>query len=169
MFYPKTDPKEGWSQALKRELGIAFPEGHQGRDGLFEAIDYLRAVVEWRNALQHPGPDQQVIFYDYELSAQGVLMAPSIEIRHRSTPLERQDLVRFLKLAVFSLGNAFEILISVCCDQNVRQFSNAVSTRLAKFPEDKLVHGSRYVWQSEWREGFPMPPLTSEATDNQVG
>jgi hypothetical protein len=155
MFYQKNDPKEGWSQALKREFETKFPEGDERRDGLIENIEYLRTVVDWRNALEHPGPGQQVSFRDYELSAQGVLIAPTIEVEHRTSHLERQDLIRFLERSVFSLGNAFETLISVCCDQNVRQFSDAVTTRLARLPNEEFVRGSRYVWQSQWNEGFP--------------
>lgn len=155
MFYPKNDPKEGWSQALRRELETLFPEGDERRDGLVECIEYLRGVGDWRNALEHPQPGQQVSFRDYELSAQGFLVAPTIEIEHRTSPLDRQDFIQFLERSVFSLGNAFEILISVCCDQKIRQFSEAFTTRLAKLPGEELVHGSRYVWQSQWNEGAP--------------
>lgn len=156
MFYPKQDPKEGWSQALRREIETLFPQGDERRDGLIERVDYLRAVVDWRNALQHPKFGQQVNFEDYELSAQGVLIAPTIEIIHDQSYLARQDLVRFLELSIFSLGSAFETLISVFCDQNARQLPGVLTTCLTKLPDNELAFGSRYVWQSQWNEGFPL-------------
>jgi hypothetical protein len=158
MFYPKQHSNEGWSQALRREFERIFPDGGERSDGLMESIDYLRAVGDWRNAVEHPKQGQRVTFEDYELSAQGNLVAPTIEVDHAENPLERQDLIRFLEQSVVSLANAFETLISICCDENVRQVMDAFTTRLAKLPDDELVFGSGYVWHSEWNEGFPKIP-----------
>ncbi len=155
MFYPKTNPKEGWSQALKREFENVFSDQQEQLSGIMGVLDYLRTVVDWRNSLEHPSIGQAVKFQDYELSALGEVIAPTIEVEHRTSKLERQDLVRFLDRSVVSLGNAFETLIPVCCDQNIPQFSEALTTRVARFPDEKPVRGSHYFWLSEWNNGFP--------------
>lgn len=158
MFYPKHDPKEGWSQALTREFDHIFPEDNDRRNDFFAAIGYLRAVVDWRNALEHPKDHQYVTILDYESAAQGQLVAPTIEVAHANGNLERQDLIRFLLSSVSSLGNVFEMIISVCCDQKVRQYPIGITTNVAILPDDELVQGSRYMWQSLWNEGFPTVP-----------
>lgn len=155
MFYPKNDPKEGWSQALKREFEQAFINEIDDISEIAEAIDYLRAIVDWRNSLEHPAVGQKVTFQDYDLSPSGDVIAPTIEVEHRASKLQRQDLVRFLDRSVSSLGNAFETLVPLCCDRNIPQFSEMLNTRVAKFPNEEMVRGSRYFWLSQWNDGFP--------------
>lgn len=160
-FYPKDDPKVGWSQALKREFEARLPEGDEELIYLIGCVDFLRKVVDWRNALEHPKAGQQVTFLDYELSADGEIIHPTIEIEHNASPVPRQDMIQFLTGAVSSLGNAFEALITTCCDQNVRQMHAAFTTHVARLPNPDHRHGSSYIWETKLNEGFSFPPTTS--------
>jgi hypothetical protein len=152
-FYPKAAPNDSWC----KDLIMAIQERSSDQDFIehfHELKDFLRAVGDHRNAMIHPDTTKSITLTDYELQANGSIVAPTIEILHPQSSLPRQDVAHFLQLQVDSISYVYETFLAWLCDLNARVFNDMFHTHVAALPEGVMHNGSKFVWQTQIKEGY---------------
>jgi len=96
----------------------------------------------------HPKPTEKIVIHDYILRADGVFLAPSVEIMHPEFSLERHDAASFLHQQIGSMSGVFEMMLAYLCSINARSFSDVFDCRVIGLPKGETQHGSRVIWQS---------------------
>lgn len=156
LFYPRRPPKAKFNTSFLAAVRAAHPEDASMIENSEIGVGVLDRIANFRNAvIHHADGDKRLICSDYELRADGSLLAPTIAIEHPQTPVLRQDAVRFLDQQLEDLSATFEMFVVLLCDRNARNWDIGLLSYVAAMPEGQLRNGSRYEWNSAWREGFP--------------
>lgn len=155
-FYPKARPNDPWRESLTAALTAALHPDDGFLAALPQIVADLHRVENIRHAAEHPDQHKSLIVTDYELMPDLQLVAPTIELRHRQTPMQRQDAVQFLRTLAAGVANTFEAMIATLCDRNTREYGIFVSF-VVDLEADRR-NGSRFSWQSTLREGALFPP-----------
>lgn len=166
MFHPKAVPNDQWQKGFRVAIAAKHGQKSEETEYLERVFTFLRSVVEHRNAIIHPKATHNVTLHDYAMRPDGAIWAPSLEIAHPEFPLDRQDLVQFLKNQTNSMGHAFETVLSCLCNINARSFSEIFDTSVAALPAGESRFGSRLVWNSvvrpEFADRFPQRTAVAE-------
>lgn len=76
-------------------------------------------VHNTRNAIEHPKPNQQVIFTDYRLTSDGTLCPPTMEVIHDETSAPVTDLASSFQELIDFLVRAYGDFLVILCALNV--------------------------------------------------
>lgn len=155
-FYPKAASSDPWDKDLRAAMKAAHGSNPEVMDFFEVLCGFLLAVSDHRNAMIHPDKTKWVKITDYELEAQGSIVAPTIEIAHPRNPVPRHDVSQFLQSQVEFMSYAYETFLAWLCDLNVRVFHDLFDTRVAALPDGEMRNGSRIVWQTVIKEGYEM-------------
>lgn len=149
LFYPKARSNLKWRPTLEAALQKNLAAEDLFLEAFAEIADHLEAMILHRNAAVHPDDTKSVRLWDYELSPQDQIVAPTIEVAHPAWPCVRTDLARYLEVRLDRLMTIYETTLSVFCDRNARQFG-PIQTNVV--PTDGNAD-SRFRWASRIREG----------------
>jgi hypothetical protein len=153
LFYPKARPNLQWRPTLEAALRRNLAADDAFIDAFSELADHLEAMLLHRNAAVHPDETKSVRLWDYELSPEDRIVAPTIEVVHQTWSCPRTDLTRYLELRLDRLMAAYETVLSVCCDRNARDFGPVHSYVMSTGGKGD----SRFRWVSHIREGEAVP------------
>jgi len=154
LFYPKARANAPWIESVRKGFAPEDDFNHY-LDG---AVGALAEIANCRNALIHPDAQKSVTITDYDLRADGALVAPTIEVRHPETPVSRRDIVQFFDVQIGIVADIFETFLGVFCDRNVRDFGYGIfETRVVPVSDGGLRNASRLHWQSWPKEGITFP------------
>lgn len=148
MFHPKAVHNDPWNKAFRATVIALYDESSEEAKYIEEVLTFLRAVVAHRDAMIHPKPAHKIVVHDYVLRADGVIMAPSIEIFHPEFALQRQDAASFLREQAENMAGVFEATLACLCNINAKSFADMFDCRVVALPEGETQHGSRVIWQS---------------------
>lgn len=156
LFYPRRPPNAPFNTSLM----AAVRAGHADDVAMIESfragLTVLDRIANYRNAVIHAADgDKRLTCSDYELRADGSLLAPTVEIEHPQTPVARIDAVHFLDQQLEDLSATFEMFVVMLCDRNARDMGVGLLSYVVAMPQGQLRDGSRFQWNSVWREGFP--------------
>jgi hypothetical protein len=166
LFHPRRAARARWHDAFETHVATGVDPFTDGLKGMLSRID---RVHNFRNALIHPDATKRVDVYGYELLADLSMVAPTIEIQHKDTPLARQDVVHFLRNMGREVAWIVEAFISALATLSARQFAPFMS-RVVVLPEGQERAGSRIAWEITMPEGFALPqPATSNAQERLAG
>jgi len=155
-FYPKAVAGDSWDKDLRAAMEAAHGSDPEVME-FFETLKvFLLAVADHRNAMIHPDKTKCVTITDYELEAQGSIVAPTIEVTHSRNPVPRHDVVQFLQSQVEFISCTYETFLAWLCDLNVKVFHDMFDTRVAALPDGEMRNGSRIVWQTTIKNGYEM-------------
>jgi hypothetical protein len=118
------------------------------------AFEAQRVVSNNRNAMIHADGNKRMVLRDYELEANGQLVAPTVEFIHPESPQPRVDVVHFLKGWLDDVSAMFEAYVAILCDRNARQWAEGIKSNVALSDQDRRT-GTRYFWHTVFLEGFP--------------
>ena len=155
-FYPKAASGDPWDKDLRQAMETAHSSDTPSMKVFETLTGFLLAVADHRNAMIHPDKTKWVSITDYELEAQGSIVAPTIEVTHSRSPVPRHDVAQFLQSQVDLISNAYETFLAWLCDLNVRVFHEMFDTRVASLPDGTMRNGSRVVWQTTLKDGYEM-------------
>jgi hypothetical protein len=157
-FYPKAASSDPWDKNLRAAMKATQGSNPAAMDLFEELRDFLLSVADHRNAMIHPDKTKWVTITDYELEAQGSIVAPTIEITHPQNPVPRHDVAQFLQSQVEFISCTYEVFLAWLCDLNVQVFHDMFDTRVTALPDGEMRNGSRIVWQTTIKEGGkPLP------------
>lgn len=148
LFYPKARPNLQWRPTLETALRRGLAADDPFIEAFREIADHLEQMIIHRNAAVHPDESKSIRLWDYELSPEDQVVAPTIEVVHPVWPCDRTDLVRYLEIRLDRLMAAYETMLSVCCDRNARQFGPVESYVMPT--KDEM--DARFRWVSRIRE-----------------
>lgn len=156
MFYPKDAANDPWDAKLKPFLLAE----HGGKEGFEQHISdlwtFMQGAQDHRHAMVHPNNEKSVVIRDYELEAGGDFVAPTIEIIHPRSRIERRDITQFLESQVDKLSFVYENILAYLCDLNVRRLNDFFESFVARPPNGERRNGALCVWQTRLRDGFEM-------------
>lgn len=156
MFYPRNPPRAPFNVSLMAAVRAAHPDDVPIIESFEAGLTVLDRIANYRNAVIHAADgDKRLFCSDYELRPDGSLLAPTIEIQHPQTPVARLDAVHFLHQQLEDLSATFEMFVVMLCDRNARDMGVGLLSYVEAMPEGQLRDGSRFRWNSVWREGFP--------------
>lgn len=155
-FYPKTASSDPWDKGLRSAMEAAYSDQPEAIEHFEKLSSFLLAVADHRNAMIHPDETKRVTITDYELEAQGVIVAPTIEITHARNAVSRNDVAQFLQFQVDSISHVYETILGWLCDMNVRRIHDMFDARVVTLPDGEMRNGSKLVWQTTLREGYEM-------------
>lgn len=156
LFYPKAASSDPWDKGLRAAMEAAHGSDPEVMVFFENLIGFLLAVADHRNAMIHPDNKKQIMITDYELEAQGSVVAPTIEITHPRNPVPRHDVAQFLQSQVEFISYTYETFLAWLCDLNVRAFHDMFETRVVALPDGEMRNGSRIVWQTTIKESYEM-------------
>lgn len=161
LFYPKTKATDKFTPTLRSAL-IAKIEIDDPRWPTVEwCFAQLEKFSDYRAAMIHNDGEKRLITKDYDLEADGTMIAPTIEVIHPANPLPRVDVVRFLTDALEAISRVFEAISIIMCDTKADLRHLGLRTFVIEDERD-IGRGTRIRWQSEWLEGFPKMLSQSE-------
>lgn len=149
LFYPRPRLNLQWRPTLEAALNKNLDPQDAFIGAFSEIADHLEAMIHHRNAAVHPDNIKSLRLWDYELSPQDEIIAPTIEIRHPQWPVGRTDLAQYLEVRLDRLISAYETILSVFCDRNARQFGPIHSCVMPTQGEAD----ARFRWVSQISEG----------------
>lgn len=154
-FFPKDAQNDPWDAKLLEAL-----HGKHGEVAGFDAWrdaawSVLAGVANHRHAMIHPNETKSVTIFDYELQANGSLLAPTIEIAHEVSAVTRRDVVQFLDKQVADIAEVFEAILGYACDLNVRTILPQFESSVVALPDGDTQRGSHMVWRTIANEGAP--------------
>ncbi len=155
-FYPKAASSDPWDKELRTAMEAAHGSNPEVMVCFEKHIGFLLAGADHRNAMIHRDKMKWVTITDYELEAQGSIVAPTIEITHPRNPVARKDVAQFLQTQVELISYTYETFLAWLCDLNVRVFHEMFDTRVVALPDGEMRKGSRIVWQTTLNEGYEM-------------
>jgi hypothetical protein len=161
LFYPRPRPNIPFSGHLQDALRNQLSAGDPLRPHIEWCLEQIDRFFSYRNALIHPGKDQQFILRDYEIQPDGNLLAPTIEVLHPKNPLPRMDIGQFLKDAREATSFTFECFVVGFCDRNVRQLHTGIVCGVMESEQDRRT-GTKYFWNGKFLPGFPLNAPTVE-------
>jgi len=148
LFFPKDAHNETWDAKLRPALLAKYGEA-DGLDAWMNAAwEVLARVANHRHAMIHPKEDKYVAIVDYELQADGSLLAPTIEIAHQNSTVTRRDVIQFLDAQVGDIAEVFEALLGYLCDLNVRTILPQFESGVIALPNGETQRGSHMVWRT---------------------
>lgn len=156
LFYPRARPNLPWRAALEGALHRHLPADDPFLATFGEIADDLESAIQHRNAAVHPDKMKWVRCLDHELSPNDKVLAPTIEIMHPAWAVDRTDVCQYLEVRLGELIAAYELVLAICCDRNVRNFGPFV-TFVAQRPPDSEAD-ARFHWVTQVREGEQFPP-----------
>jgi hypothetical protein len=157
LFHPRQRKQAKWHEALESHLVANVGEDHHFRTQLPELLRRINQVHNYRNAVIHADEVKSVDVYDYDLQPDMTIVAPTLQIHHPDTPVQRQDIVRFLRSLTNEVAWVFEAFLGNLADLNARQLG-PFGSRVVALPEGEHRSGSRLVWEVTVPEGFEFPP-----------
>ena len=164
IFYPRKDQRQGWSQSLEESLVLDLTGDCFNLDRCIGVIHYLRRLRDYRNSVHHKKVDQEVIVTDYDISPNGDIIAPTIEVKHPKSGLLRVDTKQFIEFSLQNISQAFETLLTIFCDTKAVDFADVVENHVVSLPDGELQLGSRYAWRSTFKESFaPKATIVGDA------
>ncbi|MGC1302524.1 MAG: hypothetical protein WA840_09125 [Caulobacteraceae bacterium] len=153
MFHPRQNRNDRFTPHLRAALKVQLAAD----DPLWPHVEWCFSQIErlfnYRNAMIHAEDDKRLVLMDYELQADGVLVAPTIEVLHPATPLPRMDVGQFLNDALESVSLVFETYVVGFCDRNARAVPG-FRFMVAESEQDRRT-GTRYYWHGERLPRFP--------------
>jgi hypothetical protein len=100
---------------LLRRAESERPPNGQFIEFLKRASPFLKFVRNARNAVEHPIPQKRIELRNFELTASGEIILPSVEIVHPKTGEPRTGLVRFMHAVNESLANLYGEWVAHLC------------------------------------------------------
>jgi hypothetical protein len=99
-------------------------ERHGDGAGLVRLLDsvgpFLHFVRRTRHCVEHPKEDQRIVVQDFQLSADGIIIPPTIEVIDNEKPYPRTAVLEFTKGVTNRLSKIFEIMIAPLCAHNMQ-------------------------------------------------
>lgn len=129
---------------LHQELKKIYSEDDGFVKLIESAIDFMQVVRELRNGFDHRLEYTKAI--DYELQVNGDIIAPTIELNHKKTKLDRTSLSEFLKLVVDNLVYLVEMVLVNLASKNLR--NTGIPNYVKKIPMEK--RRNKFVSFSIW-------------------
>jgi hypothetical protein len=154
LFYPRIPKSETFSTHLRGKLIAQLGNQYPGQNMVDRNIKILETIFDYRNALVHEDDSKSLTIYDYEIDQSGSLVAPTLEIKHRSSPQSRVDAREFLSHWLDAISIAFETYVAFLCDRNVTQSIEGLQSYISDDADIKKS-GTRFQWNSVWLEGYP--------------
>ncbi len=109
-----------WVDALASVAASRHPPDNPLAKFLKDAAPLLLFVINLRNAMEHPLPNQRVVVTDYSINESGNIIAPTIEVIHPTTPQSRIDALEFMLRTTETLVDVVEGMIACLCAVNVK-------------------------------------------------
>jgi hypothetical protein len=122
----------GW-ESLKSEIdkvphGIdKFPQFLQN------VLPFLQMIRNSRNCVEHPRPDQKIVFSDFSVNSRNILITPMIEIIHPKTPLNMVPVSDFMDQTSDEIVRVIEQMLVFLCARHIRSFSG-FPVQIYEFP-----------------------------------
>ncbi len=154
-FYPKVTPKSPWSESVR----AGFIEGDPFHEYLTWAASALNEIANCRNAMIHPDHVKSLEIFDYDMNADAMLIAPSLQLNHPDTPLARRDVVQYLERSMDQLVDIFATFLSEFCHRAARSMAPIFVTQVSALPDGQLRSGSPFVWVTRFSEGYDVASL----------
>jgi hypothetical protein len=151
-FYPKQTQNAPWIDSVKAGLAQDDPF----REYINVALPALEEISNCRNAMIHGDDMKRLEINDYDLGADGIFIAPTLEVIHPQSPLSRRDVIQYLDHMKDRLVDVFAMFLSVFCDRNVRSVAPMFDTHVIELPNGELRAGSPFVWETRMKEGFSL-------------
>ncbi|ALG60762.1 MULTISPECIES: hypothetical protein [Citromicrobium] len=155
LFFPKDSNNEPWDAKFLQAMTEKHGENAELDAWKNAAWEVLAGVANHRHAMIHPNENKCVIIRDYELQADGSLLAPTIEITHEASAVTRRDVVQFLETQVGDLAEVFEAILGYVCDLKVRTVIPQFESHVVALPNGETQRGSHMVWRTIAKEGAP--------------
>ncbi|MBA4163266.1 MAG: hypothetical protein C0510_01330 [Erythrobacter sp.] len=155
LFFPKDVHNEPWDLKFRPALLAKYGDVDGLEAWINAAWGVLAGVANHRHAMIHPNQDKSVSIVDYELQADGSLLAPTIEIAHYDSAVTRRDVIQFLDAQVADISEVFEALLGYLCDLNVRAIIPQFESFVVPLPNGETQRGSHMVWRTAAKEGAP--------------
>ena len=155
LFYPKDVQNESWDAKVKPAMTAKHGDVEGFEEWRKAAWRALNEVAHHRHAMIHPAQNKSVTIHDYELQANGALLAPTIEIAHEASPVTRRDIVEFLDSQVANIAEVVEAMLGYLCDLNARNFLPIFETSVTALPDGEHRNGSHLVWTTTAKSGAP--------------
>jgi len=153
LFFPEKARNEPWDSKFKPALLAKYGEADDFHAWMNAAWEVLATVANHRHAMIHPNETKSVTIFDYELQADGSLLAPTIEIAHQDSALTKRDVIQFLDAQVADIAEVFEALLGYLCDLNVRTILPQFESGVFALPNRETQRGSHLVWRSIAKDG----------------
>ena len=83
-----------------------------------------------------------MIVRDFEINADGVIILPSIQVIHPTTPLDRTQLVQFMDLVIENLSLILGFVLAHLANNHVQSFSG-LDVFVSEFTPERL--GEKHV------------------------
>ena len=131
LFYPEQKGKN-WDDLLtmaKDNYGDSDPFCEM----LNGVVPFLKLVRNARDCLEHHLPG--VVVRDFEPEPEGGIAAPTIEVNHRGSSVERISISTFMPLVSKSLLDTFETLVAHMCNKHMKPFAG-MPMQIGLLPED---------------------------------
>ncbi|MFZ1741359.1 MAG: hypothetical protein WAT93_00805 [Pontixanthobacter sp.] len=155
LFFPKEVHNGPWDSKFRPAFFAKYGEADDLIAWMNAAWEVLARVANHRHAMIHPNETKSVTICDYELQANGSLLAPTIEIAHQDSALAKQDVIQFLDEQVSDIAEVFEALLGYLCDLNVRIIHPQFVSSVVALPNGETQSGSHLVWRSVATDGAP--------------
>ncbi len=155
LFFPKDVKNESWDLKLRAAFHAKYGEADGLEAWMNAAWDVLVRISNHRHAMIHPREEQSVSIVDYELEADGSLLAPTIEIVHEESAVTRRDVIQFLDTQVSDIAEVFEALLGYLCDLNVRTILPQFEASVVHLPNGEIQRASHMVWRIVAKEWAP--------------
>jgi hypothetical protein len=161
LFYPKKKPNEDWAGHIERCLKPATSTNVQKAGFLEWALRCIEEARGFRNASEHPDKEKEVIFHDFGLKPGPIATAPSIEVRHPTSPQPVTDLLSFSGRLISECGKVFEGMAALLCSENIRMcggLATLFNWVLVEREVAQMIHGVRYTYNGSPKPGVAWPP-----------
>lgn len=144
-FYPNTSLTK---QSHYPKFYEILKDMHGEEDGFTKFIEsiiyFMRVIRELRNGLDHRLPTYKI--NNFEISLEGFILMPTIELNHKHVKMERTDLSDFLKVTLEKLVVIIESTFAFLAQKAVRK--SGMQYQLKQIPEEKRQN--KFVKYSFW-------------------
>lgn len=155
-FYPKLGlNKQSHFPNFYEKLKALYGEEDSFVKFIGKTVYFMSVIYEFRNGFDHRLDNIKV--FNFELQPNGKIIAPSIELNHKTIKLNRTSLNEFLKITITNMLEIIESTFAFLAEKNKKQEGLPRQVRL--IPEDK--RRNEFVKYSFWM------PLGNEGFYNQ--
>lgn len=142
LFYGK---KVKHADALKDVVANQHKDDIEFNAFATDIAPVLRRVRDFRNAVEHPKGQENVLIQNFKLGSDGKLSLPSLSLIHPVRPIAAGNILDFMRSALESLTDIFENLLGYLCDRNCQFDAVPVSVGTLTEAQRQFQH-SRFAY-----------------------